>query len=715
MNIQTIIPFASFANSRYGEYKNKTPKHISANPVTTQVSLLQQNPPVSAKLALVSFYGTRKNNEHEEHKTIKPAKRLSSGDYKISKYIAEIGKARYLHGDRAVMDLSMGNPDLTPPEKAKQALKDKVNDLWSHRYNNPKGDGYFFHTAADWFKRRFGVTIDPRKEIMVTSGSSDAIDHIFSAYAEYGDKVLVPDPGYSLYDDLITRHDLIKVPYKLYPQNGYLPDFSTMPKDAKIIILNYPHNPTGSFAPKKMFEDAVKFAKENGILIIHDMDNSEITHCGKKPAGIMQIKGAKDVAFEVHTFSKAQSMPGLRVAFAVSSKENIDNLLNAKYLSGGSVYIPVQTAAAEALKDEEGYIQKVNKIYRKRKNTAIKRLQELGSDAKPTQGTYYLWAKIPPDFNSDEFFKYVLHKSQIAFTPGDVFGENGDGYVRIVMSATEKQINEAFDRIKKAGIRFDVSKLDLPDDLQKEIASMADGTYTITPKEDRDFEQYMNLLPKRRAVLLERLKDKDPKLLKFVPQENIKLPWNILKDGQSVYLQNIKEGHSVFGEIKDILPYSDENEYKQLAQELKREWKHDKYPDAEILPPYTSGRLYPDAVYFVLKAEDKIQALANIEVQDDGCIWGRSLNTAPWNQGKERTIKNSAKAVIARMVSYCLETGNYTLKFATDKPYNIAFYKSIGMKEDGVRYFNGVKNTVLTFDKGSMEKYLNLFQINLSF
>ena len=222
MNIQTIIPFASFANSRYGEYKNKTPKHISANPVTTQVSLLQQNPPVSAKLALVSFYGTRKNNEHEEHKTIKPAKRLSSGDYKISKYIAEIGKARYLHGDRAVMDLSMGNPDLTPPEKAKQALKDKVNDLWSHRYNNPKGDGYFFHTAADWFKRRFGVTIDPRKEIMVTSGSSDAIDHIFSAYAEYGDKVLVPDPGYSLYDDLITRHDLIKVPYKLYPQNGSL-------------------------------------------------------------------------------------------------------------------------------------------------------------------------------------------------------------------------------------------------------------------------------------------------------------------------------------------------------------------------------------------------------------------------------------------------------------------------------------------------------------
>ena len=663
-------------------------------------------PSVRAKLTLVSFYGD---------KTIKPAKRLETGDYKISKYIAEISKARYLHGDRAVVDMSMGNPDLTPPEKAKQSLKNKVNDLWSHRYNNPKGDGAFFHTAADWMKKRFGVTIDPRKEIMVTSGSSDAIDHIFTAYAEQGDRVLVPNPGYSLYDDLIVRHDLKKVPYKITPENGYLPDFSTMSKDAKILILNYPHNPTGSFAPKKVFEDAVKFAKENGILLIHDMDNSEITHSGKKPAGILQADGAKDVAFEIHSFSKAQSMPGLRVAFAVSSKEHIDNLLKAKYLSGGSVYIPVQAAAAEALKDEEGYIKKVNKIYRNRKNTALKRLNELGSDAKPTQGTYYLWAKIPPDFNSDEFFKYVLHKSQIAFTPGDVFGDNGDGYVRIVMSADEKQINAAFDRIKEAGIRFDISKLELPAELQKEIASMADGTYSITSKEERDFAKYMKLLPQRRNMLLERLKDRNPKLLKFIPQEHADLPWNILKDGQSVYLQNIKEGHSIFGEIKDILPYSDKKEYQELANELKKEWKQDKYPNAEILPPYKTGKLYPDAVYFVLKADNKIQALANIEIQDDGCVWGRSLNTAPWNQGKERIIKNSAKAVIARMVSYCLETGNYTLKFATDKPQNVAFYKSIGMKEDSERYFNGVKNTVLTFDKKAMEQYLNMYQINLSF
>ncbi len=662
--------------------------------------------PVSAGLALVSFGADKK---------IIPAKRLQQSDYKISNYIAEIGKARRFHGDRAVVDMSMGNPDLTPPNKAKEALKNKVSDLWSHRYNAPKGDGVLFHTVADWMKKRFGVDVNPRKEVMVTSGSSDAIDHIFTAYADCGDKILAPNPGYSLYDDLITRHDLKKVSYDLFPENGYLPDFSKIPKDAKIMILNYPHNPTGTFAPQKVFEEAVKFAKENGILIIHDMDNSEVSHTGKKPAGIMQVDGAKDVAFEIHTFSKAQSMPGFRVAFAVSSKEHIDNLLSAKYLSGGSVYIPVQNAAAEALKDEEGYIKKINKIYRNRKNIAVKRLNELGSDAKPTDGTYYLWAKVPQGFNSDEFFKYVLHKSQIAFTPGDVFGSNGDGYIRIVMSANEKQINEAFDRIEKAGIRFDVSKLDLPFDLQNEIASMADGTYSVIPKEDRDFAEYLKILPEKRKMLSDKLKDKNQLYKKLIPSENNQLPWNILKDGQSVYLQNIKEGHSLFGQIEDILPFSDESVYKKLATELKRQWNLKKYPEADILPPYKSGKFYPDAVYFVLRADDKIQALANIEVQSDGSIWGRSLNTAPWNQGKYRTIKNSALAVIARMVSYCLETGNDTLKFATDKPENIQLYKSIGMKEAGYRYFNGAKNVVLKFDKQDMLTFLNKYQINLSF
>ena len=643
------------------------------------------------------------------------ANRLNKSDYLISGYINEISKARKFHGDRAVVDLSMGNPDLTPPEKAKQILKEKVNDLWSHRYNSPKGEGALFHTVASWMDKRFGVKIDPRTEVMATSGSSDAIDHIFTAYANHGDKILVPNPGYSLYDDLITRHDLTKVQFDLKPETSYLPDFSKLPDDAKILILNYPHNPTGSFAPKSTFEQAVKWAKEHNTLIIHDMDNSEVTHTGLKPTGIMQVEGAKDLAFEIHTMSKAQSMPGFRIAFTVSEKDNINNLLDAKYLSGGSVYVPVQHAAIAALKDEEGYINKINQIYRTRKNTAINWLHKLGSDAKPTDGTYYLWAKIPPEFTSDEFFKYVLHKAKVAFTPGTVFGTNGEGYVRIVMSADESTINKCFERIEKAGIRFDTPKSKLSPEIQNEIKMMADGSYSLESKSDRDFKTYIKNLNTIRETRQTQFANKDKKFEKFIPIENYDLPWNILKNGQSVYLQNVQEGKPLFGEIKDIPAFSNKLEYKRILTDLKQ-WNKKPYPEADILPPYKSGTLYPDAHYFTLTTEDgSLQAIANVEIQSHGELWGRSLNTAPWNQGLNGEIRGCGKAIIARMVSFCLETGNKILKFATDKPENIKLYRSIGMQEIGTRNFNGTIHTVLQFDEESMRTFLNKYQINLSF
>ncbi|MCM1264763.1 MAG: aminotransferase class I/II-fold pyridoxal phosphate-dependent enzyme [Candidatus Gastranaerophilales bacterium] len=686
---------------------NTTNNKISQRNNTTKEIKSKQNtvPNYPVGISMLYFTGL-----------IPRAKRLEKSDYLISGYISEIAKARRLHGDKEVVDLSMGNPDLTPPEKSKQALKDKVNDLWSHRYNSPKGEGRFLSTISEWMEHRFGVKVNPRTEIMATSGSSDAIDHIFTAFANPGDKVLVPNPGYSLYDDLITRHDLSKTQFDLKPENGYLPDFKKMPKDAKILILNYPHNPTGSFAPKEVFEEAVKWAKETETLIIHDMDNSEVTHTGVKPVGIMQVDGAKDVAFEIHTMSKAQSMPGLRVAFTVSEQENIDNLLNAKYLSGGSVYVPVQYAAIEALKDKEGYIDKINKTYRSRKNTTIERLNKLGSDAKPTDGTYYLWTKVPPEFTSDEFFKYVLHKSKVAFTPGTVFGTNGEGYVRIVMSADEKALNQCFDKIEKAGIRFDTPKSSLPTQTQKEIEQMANGSYTIEPKSERDFKAYKNTLKKKRQILTERFSKMDKKFERFIPQETNNLPWNILKDEQSVYIQNIQEGKPLFGTIKDISPFSNKSEYRKLSTDIKRQWLKKDYPEADILAPYKSSTFYPDAHYFTLYTDDgRLQALANVEVQKDGILWGRSLNTAPWNQGKDSEIRGCGKAIIARMVSFCLETGNDIMKFATDKPENIKFYKELGMKEDGTRNFNGEIHTVLTFDKESMQSYLNNYQTNLSF
>ena len=323
---------------------------------------------------------------------------------------------------------------------------------------------------------------------------------------------------------------------------------------------------------------------------------------------------------------------------------------------------------------------------------------------------------MPPEFTSDEFFKYVLHKAHVAFTPGTVFGTNGEGYVRIVMSADEDVINKCFKRIEQAGIRFDIPKSKLPAKVQEEIKMMSDGTYSVEPKADRAFKAYIEHLQKQREILSERFKTKDEKFNRFIPKENVELPWNILKDGQSVYLQNVQKAKPIFGDIKDIPPFSNKSEYNKLAAEIKHQWLKKPYPQADILPPYKSCTLYPDAHYFTLRTDDgRLQAIANVEIQKDGIIWGRSLNTAPWNQGSDAEIRGCGKAVIARMVSFCIETGNHTMKFATDKPENIKFYKSLGMVEDGTRNFNGTIHTVLKFDEKSMKTFLNKYQINLSF
>ena len=172
----------------------------------------------------------------------------------------------------------------------------------------------------------------------------------------------------------------------------------------------------------------------------------------------------------------------------------------------------------------------------------------------------------------------------------------------------------------------------------------------------------------------------------------------------------------MFGDINDIPPYSNKSEYQKLAADIKKQWLKHNYPEADILPAYKSVTLYPDANYFTLRTDDgRLQAIANIEIQNNGEMWGRSLNTAPWNQGRDSLIRGCGKAIIARMVSFCLETGNKVLKFATDKPENIKFYKNLGMIEDGTRNFNGEIHTVLKFDEDAMRTFLNKYQINLSF
>lgn len=660
-------------------------------------------------LTYISFYGSN----------IKPAQRLKKSDYKTPEYINEITRARNLYGDQEVIELGMGNPDILPPEEARKTLKKKIDDLWSHRYNFPKGEWDFRKGASDWFDKRFGVKLNPGTEIMMSAGASDGIDLILSAYTEKGDKILVPDPGYTVYRDLVARNDLEAVPLKLEEKNNYIPDFAKIKeedlKGVKGMILNYPNNPMGVFATKEDYEKAVAFAKKHDIFIIHDFDNTEITHSGAKPVGILNVEGAKDVAFEVHTLSKAHNMPGMRIGFVASNKEFIDNLLNAKLLTNNSVYTAIQSAAIVALQDKENYIDKVNEEHRLRKNTAITRLKELGSDTKPTEGTYYLWVKIPEGFNSDEFFKYVLHKAHVAFTPGAIYGKNGDDHVRIVMSANVDKINEAFDKIKESGIRFDVPKSQLPIETQQEIEKIARGEINLKPKAVRDLEEYKLKLKEKINILKSRLQNKPLKLQAYIPEiDSIEsLPINILKDRQKVYLKNTKSLKPCMGELREIMPFSSETTYDNLRTIISNTWCKDNTQNAEILTMYKDGRFYPDATYLTVTAENKLQGIVNIEVQDDG-LWIRGLNTAPWNQGNEPNIIGVGSALMARAISFCLETGNDVLKLAPNNDKNAEFYRKMGFKDSGVKEFNGIDYPVLSIDKEDMRKFLDEYQRFLS-
>ena len=663
---------------------------------------------------------------------IKPAERLGKSDFETPKYINEITRARSLYGDQEVIELGMGNPDILPPQEARKALVKSISDLWSHRYNFPKGEWFFRKGVSDWFDKRFGVKLDPGKEIMMSAGASDGVDLILAAYTEKGDKILVPDPGYTVYRDLIAKNDLQAISLNLDPENSYLPDFDKIkPEDIKGVkgmIINYPHNPMGAFAPLSFYEKAVKFAKDNNIFIIHDFDNTEITHYGDKPVGILQSPGAKEVAFEVHTLSKAHNMPGMRVGFVASNEKFIDNILKAKLLTNNSVYTAIQSAAVTALQDKEGYIEKVNEEHRKRKTVCIERLKQLGSDTKPTQGTYYLWVKIPDGFKSDEFFKYVLHKAHVAFTPGTIYGKNGEGYVRVVMSAGEEKINEAFDKLEKANIRFDKPKYELSEDQQIEIERIARDEIELKPKAVIDIEEYKIRIAKKHDELTKRFDCKPEHLKSYLPDlDKINsLPTFILKDNQLVYLKNTQSTAPCMGRVKDIMPFSNDNLYHNIFDYIENVWvpyAEKENPKADIRRDYTKGNYYPDATYFAVFADDKthgedsLQGIVNLEMQHDGAFWVRNLNTAPWNQGEKPLIKGVGSELMARVISFCIETDKFPLKLATNKQENIEFYQKLGFKKDGIRkFFDGdVPNQVFSMDKEDAMKFLDEYQRFLSY
>ena len=355
-----------------------------------------------------------------------------------------------------IINLGIGDPDQPTPNNIIEKLRESVKDPKTHDYPPYEGTVEFRQAVALWYKNRFGIDLDPDNEVMALIGSKEGIAHIFLAFIDPGDFSLIPDPAYPVYKTGTLFANGFPYIMPLLEENNFLPDLEEIDEEiaqrAKLMFINYPNNPTAAVANKDFFKKVVKFAKKYDILICHDFAYSEMTFDDYKASSFLEVEGAKDVGIEFHSLSKTYNMTGWRLGFAVGNKEAISALSIIKTNVDSGVFKAIQEAGIEALTGPQDNIEKMNKIYTGRRNVVINGLNKLGWNLKPTKATFYIWIPTLNKMNSMEFSNLLLEKTGIIVTPGIGYGEYGEGYVRIALTVEEKRLEEAWERMEKAGI-----------------------------------------------------------------------------------------------------------------------------------------------------------------------------------------------------------------------------------------------------------------------
>jgi len=351
-----------------------------------------------------------------------------------------------------LIDLGVGDPDIPTPQPIVEAMKRAVEKPEHHRYPSYEGMFSFRKTVADWYKRRFGVDLDPHTEIVTLIGSKEGIAHFPLAFVNPGDVVLCPDPAYPVYKigTIFAGGEPYILPLK--EENGFLPDFKSVPKDilkrAKIIWVNYPNNPTSAVAEESFYKELIDWARGNNIIVASDLAYSEIYFGNKRPMSILQIEGAKEVAIEFHSLSKTFNMTGWRLGMAVGNKDLIAGLGKVKTNVDSGQFQAIQEAGITALSLPEEEVQKIRDVYKERRSAMIKALEDVGLEVYKSDATFYLWVKVPKGYTSAEFVSLLLDKCGIVCTPGNGFGQYGEGYFRISLTVPTERLLEAVERIR---------------------------------------------------------------------------------------------------------------------------------------------------------------------------------------------------------------------------------------------------------------------------
>jgi L-glutamine---4-(methylsulfanyl)-2-oxobutanoate aminotransferase len=361
--------------------------------------------------------------------------------------------SHYVEQGYDVINLGQGNPDQPTPNHIVEALKEGADNPAYHKYSPFRGHSFLKQAAADFYKREYGVTLDPEKEVAVLFGGKTGLVELSQCYLNSGDIALVPDPGYPDYWSGIAMAGAKMETMPLLAENAFLPDYDRLEEnvlqEAKLMFLNYPNNPTAGVATKDFFEDTVELAKKHDILVCHDFAYGAIGFEGKKPVSFLEAEGAKEVGIEIYTLSKTYNMAGWRVGFAVGNEQVIEsiNLLQDHFYV--SLFGAVQHAAAAALNESQECVDELVATYEKRRNAFIGRLRENGWNVEAPKGSFFCWLPVPEGYTSETFADHLLEKAHVVVAPGIGFGKEGDKYVRAGLLTSEERLIEAADRIAK--------------------------------------------------------------------------------------------------------------------------------------------------------------------------------------------------------------------------------------------------------------------------
>ncbi|AWC33629.1 pyridoxal phosphate-dependent aminotransferase [Bacillus cytotoxicus] len=355
-----------------------------------------------------------------------------------------------------VINLGQGNPDQPTPPHIVKSLQNAAEKVLHHKYPPFRGHNSLKEAVAIFYEREYGVKINPKTEVAILFGGKAGLVELPICFTNPGETILVPDPGYP---DYLSGIALAKAKLETMPllaENHFLPDYMKISEDtakqAKLMFLNYPNNPTGAIASKEFFEETVRFANEHNILVVHDFAYGAIGFDTKKPVSFLQARGAKDTGIEIYTLSKTFNMAGWRIAFAVGNESVIETIHLLQDHMYVSLFGAIQEAACEALLSSQTCVTELVNRYESRRNALISACHSIGWNVKTPKGSFFAWLPVPNGYHSEQFADLLLNQAHVAVAPGIGFGKHGEGYVRIGLLHTEERLQEAIHRIGKLKI-----------------------------------------------------------------------------------------------------------------------------------------------------------------------------------------------------------------------------------------------------------------------